>query len=64
MQAPFDPHPNWRKNFAFTSSYPSQEPTYVLDPVIELAKDESTARFTLDPIIHKFSNVHVPTQAN
>ncbi len=52
MNTPFDPHPKWRKNFAFTMSYPNVNKDYKLDTVIAQAKLEE---FKLDPTIHKFT---------
>ena len=64
MHVPFDPHPNWRKAFAFTSSYPNVDITYKLDPIIEQPKELASQQFVLDPVIHKYSNVHIHTKTN
>ena len=64
MHTPFDPHPNWRRNFEFTAAYTSELPTYRLDPIIEESKP--TAEFKLDPTLNKFSSAarsqHINTQ--
>ena len=55
MSKPFDPHPNWRRNFEFTAAYAPVNNDYTLDPTID-SNPKSTLEFKLDPIIHKFTS--------
>ena len=64
MHKPFSPHPNWRNSFAFTSSYPNADIGYKLDPIIAQPKAPADQQFKLDPIIHRYSNVHTDTKAD
>lgn len=54
MHTPFDPHPNWRRNFLFTAAYKNVDQQYTLDPVIA-AVPKATLEFKLDPVIENFT---------
>ena len=49
---PFDPHPDWRRNFEFTAQYERLDNRYRLDPILA---HKQILEFVIDATIHKFS---------